>query len=119
MSGIGIVSENIGALNNGTRPLFKVPTGYGGITIVSADVVMHAAGTIALNIVNMGAAGTAVSGTIATLGSVVYVSGVPQAFTVVAAQAFVDEAAWVAVEEKNTGTANANTRVDICYLTGY
>lgn len=113
---INLFSDNIGALNNGLRTLVKVPTGYGGVSVVSANVVQHGAGTVALNLVNLGSAGTAVSGTIATLGSSVYVSGVPKAFTVTTP--FVDEGEWIGVEETNVGTGNAITRVSIAYLTG-
>ncbi len=117
MNNINMFSSNIGALNNAKRALVKVPTGLGGVTVLAGNAYMGAAGTVALNLVDLGTGGTAVSGTIATLGSVVYVADVPQAFTV--STAFVDEGHWIGVEETNVGTCNATTMVDIEYLTGY
>lgn len=121
MNQVHVVTANIGALNNDDRPLFKCPTGYGGITVVAANVYMGGAGTVALNVVNLGSAGTAVGGTIATLGSSVYVAHVPKAFTVATTSAanFVDEGEWVGVGETNVGTCNAITRVDIEYVVGH
>ena len=111
-----VVSINVGALNNGNRPIFKIPTSLGGISIVSANAYMATAGTVALNVVQLGTAGTAVGGTLATLGSAVYAVTTPQAFTV--GTAYVGAGFWVGVEEKNVGTCAAITVVDIEYVMG-
>jgi hypothetical protein len=110
------VSLDIGALSNGVRPIFKIPAGFGGVSVVSANVVGSAAGTSSLHLVDLGTAGTATAGTIATLGSSVYVAGVPKAFTV--ATAYVAEGHWVGVLETNVGAAPAITIVDVAYLMG-
>ena len=107
---------NIGALSNGKRPIFKIPSGYGGISVLAVNVVASAAGTTALNLVNLGTAGTAVAGTIATKGSAVYVAGTPVAFTV--ADAYQDEGYWIGMEETNVGAAAAECIVSIAYLDG-
>lgn len=112
------ISVNIGALSNASRPIFKVPSGYGGITVLGGNIIGSAAGTTALNLVNLGSAGTSIGGTIATKGSAVYVANIPQAMTVVAASAFVDEGEWVGVNEANVGAAAAECIVTIYYLDG-
>ena len=109
-------SVNIGALTNAVRPLFKVPAGLGGISVVAANVYQMAAGTVSLNLVQLGTAGTAVGGTLATLGSAVYTSGMPKPFVVTTP--FVDPNYWVGIEEKGVGTCNAITMVDIEYVVG-
>ena len=60
------VSNNIGALTNDFRPLFKVPAGFGGITVLEASYITETAGTSLVQIVDLGTAGTAVaaSGTV-------------------------------------------------------
>jgi hypothetical protein len=113
---INLVSCNIAALSNDCRPLFKVPAGFGGITVVSGNITSFGAGTSSVNVVNMGTAGTSASSTIATLGSVVFVAGTPQAFTV--STAYVDEGDWVGIEEVNVGALNAVTIVDVGYVMG-
>lgn len=113
---VNIVRFSPGAINNTARPEFKVPTAGGAISVVAADAVQFAAGTVAVNIVDMGTAGTAVAGTIATLGSAVYVSGTPKAFTI--ATAAVDAGHWIGTEEKNVGTLDATYRVSVGYVMG-
>lgn len=113
------VALDIGALSNGPRAMFKVPTGFGGITVLSANVVGSAAGTTALSLCDLGTAGTllaANAGTIATLGSSVYVANTPKAFTV--ASAYVAEGHWVGVIENNVGAAPAITVVSVEYVMG-
>lgn len=113
---VHIVVLPIGSLTNTFRPGFKVPATGGGITILSAHAQNPAAGTVSLNLVTLGTAGTAVDGTIATKGSAVYSATVPQAFTV--STPFVDAGDWVGVEEKNVGTTNAAATVSIAYVMG-
>ncbi|MBI4496845.1 MAG: hypothetical protein HY689_02960 [Chloroflexi bacterium] len=108
---IQIATIHVGALNNGLRPGFKIPSGYGGITVLAAQIFQAAAGTAAFNLVDLGTAGTAVSGTIATLGSAVFVANTPQDLTV--STAYVAEGRYVGVEETNVGTGNAVTE---CYV---
>lgn len=118
---VHIVSVDIGALNNDCRNLFKVPTGQGGITILAANAVGFSAATPALNVVNMGTAGTAAgttaAGTVATMGSTAFAAGAPHAFTV-GSYVFIDEGEWLGVEEKNVGAAPTITIVDVAYVMG-
>lgn len=119
MAGFGdvnVVSNNVGALSNDFRPMFKVPVGFGGITFLSAHVTGEGAGTSWLQLVDLGTAGTAVGGTIANAGTVVSVAGIPQALTLVTA--FVDEGHWVGARENNVGTTNAITIFSASYLMG-
>ncbi len=113
---IDIFAINAGSLNNKSRPGPKVVAGHGGLTILGAQAVMNAAGTISLNLVDMGTAGTSVAGTIATQGSTVFAQNVPQAFTVTTP--VVSEGHYIGVEEKNVGTADAMTMVYVEYTDG-
>lgn len=107
---------DIGALSNGVRAMFKVPAGFGGMTFVAGNIVGSAAGTSSLHLVNLGTAGTSVSGTIATLGSSVYAAGVPKTLT--ASSVYVAEGEWVGAYETNVGAAPAITVVSATFLQG-
>lgn len=119
MNEVFIVSNNIGALSNDFRPLFKVPSGFGGITILDASYITETAGTSSVSLVDLGAAGTAVqaSGTIFAGGSAAATAGVPVSMSV-ADTAFVSENRWVGVKEANIGTTGAITIVTLSYKMG-
>jgi hypothetical protein len=115
---VNIVSCNIGALTNDFRPLFKVPTGFGGITVLGASYITETAGTSTVELVDLGTAGTSIAGgTIFTGGSAVAVAGIPNAMTVDDG-ATVSEGHWVGVKEANTGTTGAITIVTLSYVCG-
>lgn len=114
---LNIVSSNVGALSNAKRAIFKVPSGWGGITVVSASTSQSAAGTASVNLIDLGTGGTVSAGTIATLGSSVYVANTPKAMTI--STGFVDEGHYVGVEELNVGACATVTIVSLSYLTGY
>jgi hypothetical protein len=116
---VHIVTCNIGALSNDYRPIFKVPTGWGGITILNASYVTESAGTSSVSIVNAGTAGTGIvaGGTLFAGGSVAASAGVPLDMTV-ADTAFIDDGYWVAVKEGSIGTTGAITIVSLSYLMG-
>lgn len=116
---VNIISNNIGALTNDFRPLFKVPTYGGGITILDANYVTETAGTSTLQLVDLGAAGTAVAsgGTLFSGGSAVAVAGIPKAMTA-GTNVFVSAGNWVGVQEANTGTTGAITIVTLSYVMG-
>lgn len=113
---VHVVSVSIGALNNTFRPCFKVPTSFGGISVLGANAILATAGTVALNLVQLGTAGTAIGGTLATLGSAVFAVNTPQAMTV--GTAFVAAGYWVGVAEANVGTTPTVTMVDIEFVMG-
>lgn len=114
-----IVSNNIGALTNDFRPLFKVPSGYGGIHILGAAYVTETAGTSTVQLVDLGTAGTAVAsgGTLFTGGSAVAVAGIPKTMTV-DDTAYLAEGHWCGVQEANTGATGAITIVTLSYVMG-
>ena len=116
---VHIVTCNIGALSNDFRPIFKVPSGWGGITILGASYVTETAGTSSVSIVNAGTAGTAIEagGTIFAGGSAAATAGVPVTMSA-GDTAFVDDGYWVAVKEANIGTTGAITIVSLSYIMG-
>lgn len=114
------VSNNIGALSNDFRPILKIPTGFGGITILGANYVTETAGTSTVQLVDLGTAGTSVAsgGTLfASAGSAVAAAGVPVAMTV-DDTAYVTEGHWIGVQEANVGTTGAITIVTFSYVMG-
>lgn len=115
----GLVT-NVGVFTNALQPLFQVPTGQGGITLIAADVSMYTAGTAQLYIVNGGAAGTATTGgTAATPAGTAYVAKTPQAFTVVSTSAaFFDEGEWIVLKENNVGSTVTLTQVSMWFKWG-
>lgn len=121
MSNVQFFSNNIGALSNDFRPVFKIPSGWGGITVLNASYVTETAGTSRLQIVDLGTAGTAVEagGTIfeASAGSSVAAAGVPNAL-VEADTAFIADGHWVGVKEANVGTTGAITIVNFAFVNG-
>jgi hypothetical protein len=117
---VNLFSNNIGALTNDFRPVVKVPSGFGGITLLSGHYTTETAGTSTVQIVDLGTAGTAVAagGTIyATAGSAVAAPGVPVAMTV-QDTAYVAEGHWIGVKENNVGTTGAITIISFSYLNG-
>ena len=109
------VVTSIGALNNATRPLFEVFADGGGITVIDANVVQAAAGTVLLQLVTM-QGGTLINGTIGSFGSVLALN-TPTALTLTALD-WVDGGLWVGVKEANVGTTNAATLISISYVAG-
>ena len=110
---------NVGVFTNALQPLFKVPTGSGGVTLISANASMYTAGTAQLYIVNGGAAGTATTGgTAATPAGTAYVAKTPQDFTVVSSAAFFDEGEWVVLKENNVGSTVLLTQVSLWFMWG-
>lgn len=114
---VNIVSNNIGALTNDFRPMFKVPTTGGGITVLSAHSIQEGAGTSWLQLVDLGTAGTAVSNIIKTSGTAVSVAGIPQEMTT-DGTVFVDAGHWVGAKEANIGATNAITIISLSYVMG-
>lgn len=84
----------------------------GGIKIIRAYAVNHAATTsgtaFALALYNYGTGGSAVAGTIGTLGGTadVFVAGVPKAFTLTAAQQIIDAGEWIVLGKTETNSSD-------------
>lgn len=110
-----IVSTEIGALSNAITPIARVASAGGGITILTADVISRGDATTSLFLVDLGASGTAVAGTIATFAGTL-TAKVPAAGTLVTA--FVDDGRYIGVKEGNAGAANAVTNVTFSYVMG-
>jgi hypothetical protein len=113
---VHLISNNIGALSNDFRPMFKIPASGGGISFLSCHVTGEGAGTSWLQLVDLGTAGTSVSSILATSGTAVSVAGIPQELTI--STAFVDAGHWVGLKEANIGTTNAITIVSASYVMG-
>lgn len=116
---VHIVSAPLGAFNGATElPLVYIPAKGGGITILDAQLVGTAAGTvIGGQLVTMTDAGTpAIAGTIgAFAGTVVAAAGVPAELTI--ATAFVDDGQWIGFDQ-TSGTVAAGAFINIAYVTG-
>lgn len=115
---LGIVSANVGALSNAIRPIFKVPTGYGGITIKECKYLGSGAGTSWASLVDLGTAGTAAGTIIAAGGTVVRTANVPNDLSITAANAYVAEGHYVGLKENNIGALDTVTIVEVAYALG-
>ena len=122
MPDVHVVTTNIGALSNATRPLFKAPTnaqGGGCITVVAANVLQGGTASSNLRLIKLASSGTVVSGTLssASIGTVsAFAANVPQAFTI--SDGFVDAEEWVGIIEENTVACNVVTIVQVSYVMG-
>jgi len=105
---------NVGALSNGSRAMAQLPATGGAITVLNANVVSGGAGTTSLYLVDMGTAGTSVSGTIASFPGTVAAG--PNTGTLVTA--VVEGGHWIGIYEANAGAANAVTVPSFSYLMG-
>lgn len=115
---VNIMACNIGALTNDFRPLFKVPAGGGGITILGANYVTETAGTSTVELVDLGTAGTSIAGgTLFSGGSAVAVAGIP-ATLVKDDGDFLAGGNWLGVKEANTGTTGAISIISLSYVMG-
>lgn len=114
-----IFVTNIEILANGLAPLFRVPTGFGKVTILDCTVTMQTAGTAGLYLVDAGTAGTATTGgTLASYAGTAYTAKTPKAMTVSATTPYITEGSYLAVKEDNTGTTVDITQVAITYQFG-
>lgn len=116
---VHVVTNNIGALSNDFRPLFKLPVGVGGITVLNAAYTTETAGTSSVSLVDLGTAGTAIAvgGTLFAGGSAVAAAGIPNTMTV-ADTAYLGDGHWMGVKEANIGTTGAITIVNLSYVMG-
>jgi hypothetical protein len=116
---VNINSVDYGAyIGANHRPLFKVPSNGGGITILDVHATGMAAGTsIGLLVVTASDAGTpAINGTVgAFAGTIVYAEGV--VFEATVSSAYVAAGSWVCVDQ-TSGTAPANTILSVSYVMG-
>lgn len=108
---------NIGAVTNATLPLFKIPAGFGGITLLGVQSTQLTAGTTQLYLIDAGAAGTLTTGgTLATSGTA-HAAKAAVAWTLSSAP-YLAEGSYLAVKEGNIGTTVTVTEVAISYVYG-
>lgn len=114
-----IFVANIGAITNASLPIFKCPTGFGGLTILQVQSTQLTAGTTQLYLIDMGSAGTLTTGgTLATSGTA-HAAKTPVAWTVTAnSGAYLAEGSYLAVKEGNVGTTVTVTEVAVTYRFG-
>lgn len=113
------VVAQLGVFTNALQPLFQVPIGTGGVTLIAADCSMYTAGTARIYVVNGGAAGTSTNGgTAASPAGTAYVAKTPQAFTVTAASAYFAEGEWVVAKEDNIGSTVTLTQLSLWFMWG-
>lgn len=114
-----VVILPIGAHSGATEmPWLKMPSGYGGITVLSAHLSGTAAGTVVGGkLVTMSDQGTpAINGTVGSFaGTVVTAAGVVFALTV--SSAYVAEDYWIGFDQAS-GTVPAGTFVSLAYTLG-
>jgi hypothetical protein len=122
MAGFGdvkILTLPLGAFNGATElPLAKMASGYGGVTVLEAQLLGPSAGTVIGGIlVTMTNAGTpAVNGTIgAFAGTVVTAAGIPGELTI--SDAYVADDEWIGFDQAS-GTVPAGTFISLSYIMG-
>lgn len=98
-------------------PLVKMPSGFGGITVLEAHMVGGAGTAVGGKLVTMADAGTpAINGTIgAFAGTVVGVAGARHACTL--SDAYVGPGEWIGYDQ-TSGTVSVNAAINISYLMG-
>lgn len=111
---IHVVTITFNGLNNDQLPGWRVPTAYGGITVV--DATTHITGTANVTLITMTNVGTPVAnGTIAAAVGGTAAVGVPYSFTI--SDGWVDGGEYIGVQENNIGTPTAGV-VTISYVMG-
>lgn len=117
---IHIVSANVGALTNGVRPILKVPTGFGGISILGAQCTQGGTTNSGVQLLRYGSAGTAVTGTITATAiggtATPFAANTPKAWTI--DTPYIPEGDYVVVKETNVEAMNAVAIVSLSYMMG-
>lgn len=113
-----VLIVNVGALTNALLPVWKVPAGFGGITILGAQETFLTAGTARNHLIDMGAAGTTTNGgTLATSGGTARSAKVPVAMTL-GSTVYLAEGSYLGIKEDNTGANVTVTEIAITYVFG-
>jgi len=106
--------------------IMKASSINGGITVVAAHARFAAVGTADFLLVNYGASGTVVGGTVANMASgtaTVWAAAVPQTLTLstTLANLFIDEGEWLVLKKLESAAANdpgTNCSVVVEYVDG-
>lgn len=113
---VEIVNVTVGAVGTVNRPLFRVPSGFGGITLLNAWIVSDSAATIVSQLANMGTAlGTAVSSVVGTLTAGTLTANVRAAYSITTA--YQAEGTWLGLNGI-TGTTGSASQFIIEYKHG-
>jgi len=113
-----IFVTNIGVITNACLPLFKVPAGFGGITLIEAQETFYTVGTAQLYLIDAGTVGTATGadGTLATGGGTAHTAKTPIAFAMTTP--YLEEGHYLAVKESNIGSTVTISEIAITYVWG-
>lgn len=107
------IGAQAGTVNKG---FFRVPSGFGGITLLNAWILSGGAATSVLQLNNMGTAlGTAISSNIGTLNATL-VANVKQAFSITTA--YQASGTWIGISTGAGGSLDALTDVILEYKWG-
>jgi len=107
---IEILTTNTGALGGTVNaPLWRVPDGFGGITLRNVWIIGRGAATSVMNLVNFGTAlGTTISSIVGTLNGTL-VANVQQAFSITTA--YQAAGTWLGLKTGAGGALDAGTEV--------
>lgn len=110
---------NVGIVTDALLPIFQVPTGFGGITLLESHITFEEAGTAGLYLINAGAAGTSTGsdGTLANPAGTAYTALTPSEGSITSTP-YIGEGSFVAVKEDSTGASSGTTVVSFTYKYG-
>jgi hypothetical protein len=112
------VTIPIGAVGTANKPLFRVPAGHGGITILAAYLIPGGASTVVASLSNLGTAlGTAISANIGTLGSALGTLTANVQRTLTISTAYQDAGTWIGWTAV-TGITDGDAMVELEYKYG-
>jgi hypothetical protein len=113
MSVVLPVGAQAGTIN---KPLWRVPSAHGGVTLLNAWIISAAAATTIFQLSNMGTAlGTAISSNIGTLNGTL-VANTQKAISITTA--YQAAASWIALSTLAGDTLNADSKVVLEYKFG-
>lgn len=113
---VQINTINVGAVGTVNRTLFRVPTGYGGITLLNVWLVSDTASTIVSQLANMGTAlGTAVVSVIGTLTDGTFTANVRKPYSI--STAYQAEGTWLGLNGIS-GTIGSASSITLEYKWG-
>jgi type 1 fimbria pilin len=118
MFNVHILTLPLPSYNGATEiPLVKMPSGYGGITVLEAHLLGGAGTAVGGKLVTMADAGTpAINGTIGAFAGTVVGDSVSRA-ALTLSDAYVGAGEWIGYDQ-TSGTVAADAKISISYLMG-
>lgn len=119
-----VVNPGVMTEDGDTIHLMKASSINGGVTLVAAYVVPDLVGTLNVELLNYGSAGTAAAGTVAAFSegtAAVMAAGTPETLTITAAQAYLDAGEWLVAKKTESAVGNdfgGNASIVIEYVEG-